>query len=96
MSSKAILRTLRALKPTLETRYKVKKIGVFGSLVRNELKKASDIDILAEFQEGADLFDLVALALFLEEKLGRKVDVVSQNALRVELRTAVLQEVVPI
>lgn len=96
MNSRAILKTLRALKPTLAAQYKVKKIGVFGSLVRDELKRASDIDIIAEFQEGADLFDLVALALFLEEKLGRKVDVVSQNALRVELKTAVLQEVVPI
>jgi predicted nucleotidyltransferase len=64
--------------------------------VRGEQSGSSDIDVLVDFEEEADLFDLVGLALFLEEELQRKVDVVPRNALRTELRESVLQEVVPL
>jgi len=89
-----LLGTLKALKPEIAARYKVKEIGLFGSFVRREQSESSDVDILVDFEEGADLFDLVGLALFLEEKLQRKVDVIPKNALRVELRESVLREVV--
>ena len=71
----------------------MKGIGVFGSFIRGEQSDVSDIDILVDFEEGADLFDLVGLSLLLEERLQRKVDVVSKNALREELREQVLKEV---
>jgi predicted nucleotidyltransferase len=94
MSSKdKILKTLSELKPELKPRYKVKEIGIFGSFVRGGQSESSDIDILVDFDEEADLFDLVGLALFLEEKLHRKVDVVSKRALRAEIRESVLREV---
>lgn len=66
---------------------------MFGSFIRGEQSDVSDIDILVDFEEGADLFDLVGLSLLLEERLQRKVDVVSKNALREELREQVLKEV---
>lgn len=91
-----ILKTLAALKPELQSRYKVKEIGVFGSLVRGEQTAASDVDLLVDFSEDADLFDLVGLSLFLEEKLRCKVDVVPKRALRPEIRDAVLREVAAI
>ncbi len=94
IDSENLLMTLRALKHEIATRYKARDIGLFGSFVRGEQREISDIDVLVEFEEGADLFDLVGLALFLEEKLHRKVDVVSKSALRAELRDSVLQEVV--
>ena len=52
--------------------------------------------MLVEFEEGADLFDLVGLANYLEEALQQKVDVVPKRALRSELRESVLREVVTI
>ena len=76
-------------------KYKVCEIGVFGSAVRGEQKLSSDIDVLVDFEENADLFDLVGLGLFLEERLGTKVDVIPKKALRKELRDTVLKEVVP-
>ena len=90
------LTTLRRLKPQLVVRYKVKEIGVFGSLARGEERAHSDVDVLVEFEEGADLLDLVGVGLFLEEELGRKVDVVPRRALRPELQASVLREVVPV
>ena len=94
MNTQELLIELRQLKPLIRARYKAKDIGLFGSFVRGQQCESSDIDILVEFEEGADLFDLMGLALLLEEKLQRKVDVVPKNALRPELRDSVLQEVV--
>jgi len=90
-----ILARLGALKPEMAAQYKVREIGLFGSFVRGEQGGDSDVDVLVDFDEGADLFDLVGLALFLEEELQREVDVVPKRALRAELRETVFQEVVP-
>jgi len=95
MNTEELLVKLGALKPEVATRYKVREIALFGSFVRGEQGGASDVDVLVDFEEGADLFDLVGLALFLEEELQRKVDVVPKRALRAELRETVLREVVP-
>ena len=73
-----------------------KEIGVFGSVVRGEQTDTSDLDVLVDFEEGADLLDLVGLGLFLEEKLNQKVDVVSKRALREEIKDVILREAVPL
>jgi predicted nucleotidyltransferase len=96
MNIDSILATLKELKPVIATRYKAKEIGLFGSFVRGEQNANSDIDVLVEFEEGADLFDLIGLASYLEEALQRKVDVVPKRALRAELRESVLREVVDV
>ena len=93
MSKEEILRMLGQLKEEIKGRYKVERIGLFGSFVKEAQKKGSDIDILAEFKEDADLFDLLGLALFLEGKLNQKVDVVSEDALRKELKKSIMKEV---
>jgi len=54
------------------------------------------LDILARFLEGATLFDFVGLGNFLEEKLNVKVDIVSERAVREELREGIFKEVVRI
>ena len=91
-----IVAKIRELKPQIKIRYKAKEMEVFGSLVRGEGKESSDIDILVEFEEGADLFDLTGLAVFLEEELKQRVDIVPKRALREELREVILREAVPI
>jgi len=93
-SKQEIMALIKALQGELRQRFKAKEIGVFGSVVRGEQREVSDIDVLVDFEDGADLFDLVGLGLFLEEKLGQKVDVVPRRALREELKGAVLKEVV--
>ena len=89
-----ILARLRALKPMIEQRYKAKSIELFGSYIRGEQIVSSDIDILVDFKEDADLFDLIGLAQFLEEELRQRVDVVPKRALKPELRDTVLKEAV--
>ena len=94
MNTEDLLVKLKELKPVITARFKAKEIGLFGSFVRGQQSAGSDIDVLVEFEDDADLFDLVGLALYLEETLKRKVDVVPKRALRAELREPVLREVV--
>jgi hypothetical protein len=96
MNSQDIVTRLKELKPIIITRYKVREISLFGSFARGEQEESSDIDLLTEFDDNADLFDLVGLELYLEDTFNRSVDIVSKQALRVELRETVLQEVVSI
>ncbi len=93
-SKEEIIQTIKALHGELAN-FGVREIGVFGSIARGEQKQGSDIDVLVDFEDDADLFDLASLGLFLEERLGGKVDVVPKRALRKELRDSVIKEVVP-
>jgi uncharacterized protein len=96
MDKEAVLTKLRELKSTITARYKVREIGLFGSFVRGEQGSSSDIDLLAEFEATADLFNLIGLELYLEEIFQRPVDVVPKQALRVELRETVLHQVITV
>ncbi len=96
INTEGIIARLSELKPFIAAHYKAKEIGLFGSFARGEQHADSDIDFVAEFEEGADMFDLVGLANYLEEALQQKVDVVPRRALREELRESVLREVVAV
>jgi len=91
-----ILKFLAEHQEQIRQKYKAEVKGLFGSFVRGEENGDSDIDVLVDFDERADLFDYVGLGLFLEEKLNRKVDVVPQGSLREEIKTGVLKELVPV
>ncbi len=74
--------------------YHIKEIGLFGSFVRGEQTESSDVDLLVEFEKGhSDLFNYVRLKSYLEELLGRKVDLVSKNAVKSRLREKIFKEV---
>ena len=83
---------LRRLKPMLNKLYHVDKIGYFGSYSHNEQDQNSDIDILVRFRKpiGWDFFDLQE---FLEKELELKVDLVSEKALKKQLRQIILNSV---
>ncbi len=87
---------LKKHKNEIKKEFKAEIIGIFGSYVRGEEKPESDVDVLVRFMEGATIFDLVGLAEFLEEKLGIRADVVSERALRPELKEQILKEVVTV
>lgn len=70
----------------------VLKAALFGSVVRGEAKKSSDVDFLVDLDDDKSLLDLVGLKLNLEEKLGRKVDIVEYAAIKPILRDIILSE----
>ncbi|MBM4240432.1 MAG: nucleotidyltransferase family protein [Euryarchaeota archaeon] len=91
-----IIKILKELEKPIKKEYKAEIVGLFGSYARGEQKEGSDVDIMVRFIEGATLFDFVGLADFLEEKLNLRVDVVSERAIRDELKDQILKEVVPV
>lgn len=82
------------LKPYLREKYKVKTIGVFGSYVRGEQKKRSDVDILVEFDETPGLLGYLGLENYLSDAIGVKVDLVMKDALKPRIGKHILEEVV--
>ena len=92
LTSEEIENRLTALKPILYRDFSVRKIGYFGSFSRNEQTENSDVDILVEFEKppGWNFFDLQDL---LEEKLNRKVDLVSVKAVKKQLKDIIFSQV---
>jgi hypothetical protein len=90
---KAIEKTLKRHKTTLKKNFNVKKIGVFGSYAKGKESKRSDVDILVEFSEpiGWEFFDLKE---FLETVLNKKVDLVTVNAIKPQLKEKILNEII--
>jgi len=73
-------------------RHDVVHAAIFGSFVRGEAKKDSDIDILIEFKGEKSLLDLAALKIELEDLLGREVDVVEYSTIHPLLKEKILKE----
>ncbi len=69
------------LKPEITKRFFVDKIGLFGSITRNDFSEKSDVDIIVEFNKPVGI-EFIDLADFLEDKLHRKVDLVSLNGIK--------------
>ncbi|MDD5435870.1 MAG: nucleotidyltransferase family protein [Nitrospira sp.] len=85
---------LRKHKEAVVREYKVKEIGIFGSVVRGEQKRGSDIDILVDFYELPDVFLLIDLEDYLSKLLKKKVDLVRKGAIRPELKTMIMKETI--
>jgi len=88
-----ILTALATLEKPLRERG-LKSLAVFGSVIRGEARTESDIDVLVDVEPDArfSLIDLVALKDFLEDRLNRKVDVVTKSGLESTIRDRVLSE----
>jgi predicted nucleotidyltransferase len=89
------LKAILALhKENLKKNYKVKEIGIFGSYVRHEQKKKSDLDVLVTFYETIDLFTFVELENYLSDILEVKVDLVMKDGIKPRLKERILSEAV--
>ena len=89
--AKAILKEHKA---EVMQKYRVREIGIFGSFVRGEQKKRSDIDILVDYNVTPDLFEFINLERYLQRLLRKKVDLVRKPAIRRELKGRILKEVI--
>ncbi len=75
-------------------RFGVKSLALFGSVVRDEARAGSDVDILVEFEGRATFEQYIGLKFFLEDLLGSKVDLVTRKSLKPRLRPYVEKEAV--
>jgi hypothetical protein len=91
--TKNIISIKKKINPILK-RNDVKKAALFGSVARGEENKRSDVDILVEFKndENKSLLDLVGLEFELEERLNRKVDVLTYDSIHPLLKEVILKD----
>lgn len=96
MDLKEAKKILSAEKPGLKKRYHVKSLGIFGSYVRGEQKRRSDLDVLVTFSKTPTLFEFIGMKNDLSDLTGIKVDLVMKSALKKHIRPRILREVVPV
>jgi len=92
MDKKKIREKITGQLPFLRQRYNVKKLGIFGSVVRDQQRKESDVDMLVEFTAPIGFFDFIRLENFLAKTLNQKVDLVSKKALKPAIKNNILKE----
>ena len=93
ITKKEIEKKLTSLKPVLLQKYHVERIGYFGSFAKGNATETSDIDILLEFNKpvGWEFFDIQDLLI---DSLKRKIDLVSINAIKKQLKDSILQQTI--
>ena len=89
-----IKKILRQNKQILQQRFKIKKLGIFGSYVRGEQKKSSDLDLLVTFFQTPGIFDYIKVENNLSFLLHKKVDLVMKGALKPSIGKNIMREVV--
>jgi uncharacterized protein len=90
------MQILREQTPALTTEYNVATLEVFGSYVRHEQRKNSDLDILVTFTKAPSLLKFIRLENHLSDLLGVKVDLVMKDSLKPAIGKNILSEVVPV
>ena len=96
MNRQAILDRLNAEAPALKRKYAVKSLAVFGSMARGDDHEGSDVDILVTFEGPATFDDFFDLKFYLEDTLGRSIDLVTPKALRPEMRPRIERECIDV
>jgi predicted nucleotidyltransferase len=95
MTRDELLGKLRAIKPELEKEYGIKRLRLFGSHARDEARDDSDIDLIVDLGRPLGL-DFFGMERELAERLGRKVDLATPNALHRIIKDRVLVEAVDV
>jgi predicted nucleotidyltransferase len=88
-----IKKIISSFKPEMESKYFVSSIGLFGSVVRNDFNKNSDIDIIVDFN-GRIGIEFITLADELEKRLNHKVDLVSRGGIKEKYFNVIEPEIV--
>lgn len=88
-SGQDILRFLAHIKPELERRYGVRRIGLYGSYASGTQRADSDVDLVVELRK-PEFDDLAGLHIYLEQALGCKVDI---RRLSKNIRTPFIQRI---
>ena len=87
-----VVSDIRSMLPKIKRRFSIDRIGVFGSYRSGKQREESDIDILVEFEE-ISFDNYMGLLHFLEDRYGKKIDLVTVNALNERLKPSILNEV---
>jgi len=96
MDKQTVLSRLSECAPEIRRRFSVRALSVFGSVARGEAAEGSDVDVLVAFKQKATFDLFMDLKFYLEELLGRGVDLVTDKAIRPQVRRAIDQEMIDV
>lgn len=96
MNKQVILTQLTGRMEEIRRRFSVKKLSIFGSVVRGEASEGSDVDVLVVFDRKATFDLFMDLKFYLEELLGTGVDLVTDRAIRPQVRWTIEKEMVDV
>lgn len=96
MDRDTIISKLREIAPALQERYRIARVGLFGSLARGDAGPASDVDVLIRFADDSyTMMDMARVAAAIEEAIGHDVDLlVEHDDLRPSLRRALDRDLI--
>ena len=89
-----LIKRIEAHKDIIKAKFSVESMSIFGSISKGTAKSDSDIDILIRFKTTPGLFGFIDLKQYLEVIVGRPVDLVTENALKKQLRDDILRDAV--
>lgn len=89
-----VIETIKLNKHRIEAEFGVTKIGVFGSVARDEAKKKSDIDIAVEMKNENKFRNFMALERYLTKLLGKRIDLGIESTLEPSVRAEIKKEIV--
>ncbi|MHA1729723.1 MAG: nucleotidyltransferase family protein [Promethearchaeota archaeon] len=93
-SKEKVLSILKKNLSYLKNEFRITTIGIFGSYSKNETSEESDIDILVVFSKSPGIVQFMKMREYLSSILGKKVDLVTKQALKPDLKTNILMETV--
>jgi len=93
-NSEFFVKILKQHLPELREKYSVSYLGIFGSYIRGEQTKDSDLDVLVEFDKIPGLLKYIELEYYLSDILGVKVDLVTRTGLKQNVEKHILNEVI--
>ena len=96
MRREEAIRALRAYLAAVRRDFGVRRIALFGSTARGEARPDSDLDLLVEFAVGPTFDSFMGLKFFLEDNLGRKVDLVTPDSHKPRMRPVIEREAVDV
>lgn len=94
MSKNELLSLLKGLRPEMETRFGVVKIGFFGSFARDEASEDSDIDFIVELKNEKKFDHFFELLDFLRRHTGRRIDLGIESSLKSDIRSRIMDDVI--
>jgi predicted nucleotidyltransferase len=94
MNKQAILARLADNLGEMQQRFSVRAISIFGSVARDDATDNSDVDLLVAFDKKANFDVFMDLRFYLEELLGTGVDLVTDKAIRPEIRQTIEEEII--
>ena len=92
MNTSEVINKLQEIKPHLQQKYAVKRVGLFGSFADGTYTDNSDVDIMVEFERPVG-WQFFTLEKYLEKVFNRKIDLVTFNALKEQIKPFILNQV---